>query len=90
MHNLRDNKAKLYENIQQCIHEAAQENLGRIEKHTTRKTNDWWNNEIATKIGGEKKAYQTWLTTHERDDRKYCSRINRDIKNDIIKIKNET
>lgn len=82
------NAEEMYEQVKRNIHSAAKEALG--EKDTRgRKQPEWWTKELEVIVRQKKVLYETWLRTHDAEDRKAYARANRDAKNEVIKEKNK-
>ncbi|KAL3271370.1 hypothetical protein HHI36_021854 [Cryptolaemus montrouzieri] len=80
---------KLYDGLVKSIHEAAEESLGELDNGRNKESLYRWNDSIKESIEEKKRAYNKWLTTEDSEDRKYYTRINREVKKEIIKRKNE-
>ncbi|KAL3288984.1 hypothetical protein HHI36_003427, partial [Cryptolaemus montrouzieri] len=76
-------------NLIKSIHQAAEESLGELDNGRKKKCFYWWNDSIKESIEEKKRAYNKWLTTKDSEDRKYYTRISREVKKEIIKRKNE-
>ncbi|KAL3275080.1 hypothetical protein HHI36_019852 [Cryptolaemus montrouzieri] len=80
---------KLYDGLVKSIHQAAEESLGEVDNGRNKKSIYWWNDFIKESIEEKKRAYNEWLTTKDSEDRKYYTRISREVKNDMIKRMNK-
>ncbi|KAL3267765.1 hypothetical protein HHI36_006892 [Cryptolaemus montrouzieri] len=63
--------------------------LGELDDRRNKKSLNWWNYSIKESIEETKRAYNKWLSTKDSEDRKYYTRISREVKKEIIKRKNE-
>lgn len=78
---------ELYNELKICIHEAAEEALGR--KRKTQKNAEWWTKQVEEIVKEKKKAYLYWLNTKRDEDRKTYMKLNREAKRQVQQRKNE-
>ena len=83
------NAANIYQQVKQCIHQAARESLGQKEEGN-RNNPEWWSEELRGMVECKKKAYQTWLSTQSNNDRLIYVQYNRNVKREVIRNKNES
>lgn len=77
-----------YRQIKKYIHEAAYEALG-LQGEGQERVPEWWSRSIEEKIKLKKMLYNNWLRTRDQEDRKLYIRMNREVKKDVCKRKNE-
>ncbi|KAL3280905.1 hypothetical protein HHI36_004132 [Cryptolaemus montrouzieri] len=80
---------KLYDGLVKSIQQTAEKSLGELDNGRNKKSPYWWNDSIKESIEEKKRAYNKWLTTKDSEDRKYHTRISREVKKEIIRRKNE-
>lgn len=78
---------ELYKELKTCIHEAAEEALG-LKEHQ-KKNPEWWTKETEALVMEKKNAYHCWLHSQKEVDRKTYMRLNREVKKQVDKNKNE-
>ena len=80
---------EIYEQVKTTIHEAAKEALGYIERGKKTQKPEWWSEELKELVENKKRAYQKWLQTQDEQDRLIYSNLNRVVKKEVVKKKNE-
>lgn len=78
---------EVYNKVKCIIHEAANEALGKIEKQNSNP--EWWSEKMGELIKKKKHAYEIWLQSNSTDDRRNYSYLNREVKKEVKKSKNE-
>ncbi|XP_044757060.1 uncharacterized protein LOC123315437 [Coccinella septempunctata] len=78
---------ELYNEIKTCIHEAAEEALGR--KRKLQRNSEWWTKQVEEVVREKKRAYHHWLSTKKDEDRKIYVELNRKAKRQVERSKNE-
>ena len=77
----------VYEYVTMCIHEAAKDVVGYQSRYQKRQP-EWWTKKLEEKVK-IKNLYQSWLRTQDNEDRKYYTRMNREVKRDVTKCKSD-
>lgn len=80
---------EIYEQVKTTIHGAAKEALGYIERGKKTQKPEWWSEELKELVENKKRAYQKWLQTQDEQDRLIYSNLNRVVKKEVVKKKNE-
>lgn len=80
----------MYQELRKHLQNSAKEALGiQHQKDYKNEQPEWWTNKIANKVKEKKLLYQKWLSTQDSEDRKEYARINREVKKEVIKLKQE-
>ncbi|KAF2902075.1 hypothetical protein ILUMI_04110 [Ignelater luminosus] len=89
MHRENKNAKEIYQQVKTYIHEAAKEALGYQETQKKTQNQEWWSNDLKELVKEKKNAYQKWLQTQDQQDPIIYSHLNRTVKREVTKIKNE-
>lgn len=89
LNELERSTTEEYEHIKACIKAAAEEALG-IDNNQKYNRPYWWDREIEEKIRHKKEIYKKLLQSRDDETRAEYKRINRQVKQEVIKRKNKT